>query len=128
MKTLQFKSYFDSCLLKNNLKETQILFVNSVKDWSLDHNLKEDNPDRLAIAAKRENSSVWDIVFKKEINQEHIPSVTSAMWYRGFTHYNELTEIEIFIKHTFLHEIAHALGYKTELEADNWAWEELHRK
>ncbi len=126
VKTLEPR--FRQILDNQKLKSTVIYIVDSVKDWANAHGITEKNPFRLAIAGKRSNSEIWDIAIKSTITTEEIKGATSGMWFKGFKHYKELEEnLEKFIFHTFLHEIAHAIGMKDELEADNWAYDELKK-
>ncbi|MFH1827027.1 MAG: hypothetical protein ABH812_01165 [bacterium] len=126
IKTLEPK--FNNILNNHQLKSTNVYIVESVKHWANTQGLKEDNPFLLAMTLCRNNSDIWDIAIKSKINSEEAKGVTSGMDIRGFKHYKELEkDLEKFIFHTFLHEIAHIKGVKNELEADNWAYDELQK-
>lgn len=127
MHTKKFDNTFSQILELYGLNETIIIYSSNLALWAKKNGVNEINSGRIAMALRRKDSQVIDIVLKETIEEKDIPCITSGMWYRGFEHYNELKNLKKFIIHTFLHEVAHCLGKKDELEADNWAWSELSK-
>jgi len=130
MKTKIYNSAFESFLKKYNIPQTKIIYVESVKDWAVEHGIPENNPFRVALNAKEHPTGIHVIVILEEMGKNNIPLITSALRIREFPHWRELNnDLELFIKHTFLHEIAHIKFGTTEekIELDNWAWDELRK-
>lgn len=127
MHTKSLATTFANILSTYGITQAEIIYVPNVQDWANTNSLPDNNPERIAMTARRSNSNIWDIILKEDIDENDIPGVTGAMHYRGFKYVDKIADVKTFVLHTFLHEVAHALGHKEELDADYWAYEELYK-
>jgi hypothetical protein len=127
MNTHNIREKINQLLSRYNIDSSQLTIVSSVQEWENIHGITDNNSFRLAVAARRKNSNVWDIIIKANIEEENCEGVFGAMLYRGFSELDHLKDmgIEAFILHLILHEIAHTKEIKAEIDADKWAYEEL---
>lgn len=126
MKTKSLNPLFIEILSNYGLGNSEVLIVESVKDWAVEHGINELNGLRIAMTVRQKNTSIPFIIIKDNIVEDDMPGVLGAMQFSGFRHYSELMELRMFVIHTFLHEVAHGLGVKEEKDADEWAWKELN--
>jgi hypothetical protein len=105
------------------------LIVPDVDQWCINHNIidsKEYYPFRVARHLYSNEKDQHLILFAKEITQGMMDSVISLVIIRLGNEHQDIIKDELsFIKHTTLHEIAHAKGIFDELEADKWAMQQL---
>ena len=115
-------------LRKYDVDPKALTLVPSVQDWAHSVGLPENNPFRIARAARGLRGE--DIIaFKETLSQDQIDSALSASWFRHGISRSDCDWIGAdpirFAKHTLLHEIAHLQELREEAEADQWALKQL---
>lgn len=122
----KYKGFLEGVIKEHGFNDSCLYIVPSIQEWARKNNIEENNPDRAAMVAWRTETNIPDFVFLKVIPDDEIASIKSATMYYGFfNQINKLKDDASFLKHTVLHEIAHAKGIKDEKEADKWAFEKL---
>lgn len=125
------KQIIQELIEKYNLTDTSLIIVSNIKEWANLHGLDEYDDDRLALAARRMNTNIRDLIIRSEIKETSMPSILSVFHVRGLKNFDRLKNLEDFFIHTVLHEIAHCLDIGnepyTDGEADKWALEELFK-
>lgn len=121
-----YKEFLKEIIKEYGLNNSYLYIVPNIQKWATERGIEERNPYRAAMVAFRKESNTPDFIFLNVIPDDEIESIKTVMIYHGFANkVNKLKDEILFLKHTILHEIAHAKGIKDETAADRWAFEEM---
>jgi len=101
--------------------------VPSIQDWCQARNITEERPFRAVRTLRNHATGRYLILLACRITDEMVASIEGGLYAREFfSEASALSDVDSFMVHLILHEIAHALdNTRTEDECDRWAFGEL---